>query len=211
MRLAAALLAFTLSALALPKKKATSAPEAAGVVAPEIGVTVNTPVPSLSARDLKGEAVSLDQLFAQGPTLLVFYRGGWCPYCNHQMYALSQAAPDFAAAGVKLAAISVDKPDAASLTQASWSIPFPVLSDSELAVHEAFKVVFHVDAETRDKYKGWGIDLEAASGRTDGAIAVPSMFLVKDGAVAWAHTDPAYKVRPTPEQVLASLKAAGLP
>lgn len=209
--LALALL-LTPPALAAPRSKATSAPAAVGVVAEGEGIAVGTAVPKgLQAQDLRGAAVGLDALLAEGPTLLVFYRGGWCPYCNHQMYTLAQAAPAFEAAGVRLVALSVDKPQEGALTQKSWDIPFPVLSDSDLTVHEAFDVVFPIDANTQARYKRIGIDLERASGRTDGKVAVPSMFLVKEGAVAWAHTDPAYKVRPTPEQVLQALKEAELP
>lgn len=201
--------------LALPstalaaKKKATKAPKTAGTLAAGIGLSPGTAVPALEAQDLTGQTVALDTLFAEGPTLLVFYRGGWCPYCNHQLYSLAGAHPDFAEAGVRIAVISVDTPDQASLTHAEWTLPFPALSDSGLAVHEAFQVVFQLDEKTQAKYAQWGLDLEGHSGRTDGKIAVPAMFLVKDGKVAWAHTDPDYKVRPSPEQVLAALKRAG--
>jgi peroxiredoxin len=122
---------------------------------------------------------------------------------------MSGAWADFQAAGLGVVAVSVDKPEAASTTQASWEIPFPVLSDTSLAAHKAFNVVSHVDAATQLKYRGYGIDLEAASGRTDAAIAVPSLFLVVEGRVAWAHVDPAYKVRPDPAQALSAMRAAG--
>jgi peroxiredoxin len=205
-------LGLSLQAHAAPRVKPTTAPARAGVVAEGTGLTAGAPAPrGLAAHDLSGAPVALDALLAEGPTLLVFYRGGWCPYCNHQLHALSQAAPRFEAAGVRVVALSVDKPQEGALTQKSWEIPFPVLSDSALAVHEAFGVVFAIDADTRARYQRIGIDLERSSGRTDGKVAVPSMFLVKDGAVAWAHVDPAYKVRPTPEQVLAALAGAGLP
>lgn len=210
-----ALLALVVSlstpALAAPRKQATTATasDAVGTRPDDVGLAVGAPAPTgLRAQNMGGETVVLDDLFAMGPTLVAFYRGGWCPYCSHQLWSLSQAAPEFASRGVSLVALSVDKPDQAKVTAASWEIPFPVLSDSALAVHEAFGVVFRVDEATQETYRGWGIDLEAASGRTDGAIAVPSLFRVQDGAIAWAHADPSYKVRSDPEQVLAALPTA---
>lgn len=208
MRAAALAVLFSLATLAAPREKATTAPPAAGVQAAGVGLPVGSRAPAgLQARDPAGAPVALDALLGQGPTLLVFYRGGWCPYCNHQLHALAQAAPRFEAAGVRIVAISVDKPQEAAGTQAGWEIPFPVLSDPDLAAHGAFGVVSRVDADTQSRYRKMGIDLERASGRTDGAVAVPSMFLVKDGAVAWAHADPDYRVRPTPGQVLTALAA----
>ena len=37
-------------------------------------------------------------------TLVVFYRGGWCPYCNFQIRELSQSHEKFEALGVSLVA-----------------------------------------------------------------------------------------------------------
>ena len=197
-----------LAALAAPRQKPTTAPVLAGVLAEGVGLAVGKQAPAgLQARDLQGAPVALDALFTLGPTLLVFYRGGWCPYCNHQLHELAQAAEGFEAAGVRLVAISVDQPRESALSQRSWEIPFPVLSDSGLSVHEAFDVVHRIDESTQARYRKMGIDLERASGRDDGAVAVPSMFLVKDGAVAWSHTDPDYRVRPTPAQVRVALAA----
>jgi len=207
-----ALIALLAAALASPKVKAPAPAQTIGLAQQGVGLAVGTPAPTgLMAQNLRSEPVPLDKVFAAGPTLVVFYRGGWCPYCNGQLRDLSLAARRFQAKGVRLVAISVDRPDAAATTQAAWEIPFPVLSDSDLTAHEAFRVVFEVDEATRETYRGWGIDLKAASGRSDGRIAVPAMFLVQGGAVTWSHADPAYKVRPTPDQVLDALSAAGLP
>ena len=199
-----------------PKANAAKAKEPAaevvGRVADGVGLPAGTAAPTgIVTQNLRGEPVPLDKVFAAGPTLVVFYRGGWCPYCNGQLRDLSMAARRFEAKGVRLVAVSVDRPDAAATTQASWQIPFPVLSDADLSAHTAFRVVFEIDPATRERYAGAGIDLAGASGRTDGRVAVPSMFLVQDGAVTWSHADPAYKVRPSPEQVLDALTAAGLP
>jgi peroxiredoxin len=206
MRAAALAVLLSLTGHAAPREKPTRAPTGVGTQPEGVGIAVGVRAPTgLQARDLLGAPAALDALFAQGPTLVVFYRGGWCPYCNHQMHELAQSAPRFEAAGVRLLALSVDQPREGTLTQKSWDIPFPVLSDSDLTVHRAFDVVHTVDATTQARYRSMGIDLERASGRTDGAVAVPSMFLVKEGAVAWAHVDPDYKVRPTPAQVLEAL------
>lgn len=206
------LLALLAATLAAPRAKAPGVPEAVGVIEAGVGLPVGAPAPTgLEARNLRGEGVPLDKVFSSGPVLVVFYRGGWCPYCNGQLRDLAGAARRFQARGIRILALSVDTPDHAATTQASWEIPFPVLSDSDLTVHAGFRVVSQVDPDTRARYAASGLDLPAHSGRTDGEVAVPSLFLVQDGRIAWAHADPAYKVRPSPQQVLDALAAAGLP
>ena len=89
-----------------------------------------------------------------------------------------------------------------------------MLSDPELKAHQAFNVALEVDAATRALYKGYGIDLEAWSGKDHHTIAVPSMFLVDSTrTVRWAHADMDYKTRPSALAVLGAVKTwlKGLP
>jgi len=172
----------------------------------DFGLAIGAPAPDARVFEADGKEVSLAALYARGPTLIVFYRGGWCPFCNTQLHALAEANGDFTGRGVSLVAISVDKADEASKTRASWTIPFAVLADPLLAAHDAFRVTRVVDASELEKLRGFGIDLEQASGQTHHKIAVPSIFLVAlaDGqpVVRWAHVDPEYKVRPSVAQLL---------
>ena len=138
----------------------------------------------------------------------MFYRGGWCPFCNFQIRALAEGAPQFAARGLTLVAVSVDEPDAGARTRALYSLPFPVLSDPDLAFIDGFHVANKVGDAELARLKGFGMDLEASSGRTHHVIAIPSMFLIdKTGVVRWAHSEPDYKTRPSVTQILAALDA----
>lgn len=181
----------------------TTADDALGVVPTDLGVEVGTPAPDATVADAEGKPVALKDLYARGPQLVVFYRGGWCPFCNTQMRALSESFAELGKLGVGVIAISVDRVDEAAKTSASWSIPFPVLSDPDLVAHKAFRVTHEVPAAEFAKLSGYGIDLEKASGRAHHTIAVPSLFLVDAaGVVRWAHADPDYKVRPSVPQIL---------
>ena len=180
-----------------------------GTLAPNTGVPVGTKAPSLTAVDLNGRTVTLSSFYAKGPVLLVFYRGGWCPYCNTEIHALTAAYPEFKKRGVTPVALSVDKPEAEAKMKATYSIPFPVLSDSSAAILEAFHVVNQVDAPMAAKLKGYGVDLESYSGQTHHKIAIPALFLIdRQGVVRWAHSDPEYTVRPTVAQILSAVDAA---
>jgi peroxiredoxin len=175
-----------------------------GTVPAGLGLKVGDKAPTLSLDSVTGGQQSLGDLYAQGPTFVVFYRGGWCPFCNLQIHELSNAAPEFAKRGLRLVAISVDVPTQEAMTQAKHGVPFPMLSDPKLKAHQAFHVV-HTAGEGEQKVlAGFGIDLQKFSGETHKSFAVPSMFLVdKQGVVRWEHADEDFKTRPTAKQMLA--------
>lgn len=174
-----------------------------------IGVSPGQPAPDAGLRDSAGRAVRLRALVEQGPLLLVFYRGGWCPYCNSQIHDLATAYPDYRQRGVTPVAISVDGIEESAKTQATYAIPFPVLSDPDLSAHRAYRVLDEVGAEEFARLQGFGIDLERASGRSHHVIAVPAIFLIDgEGTIRWAHADVNYKRRPSTAQILAAIDAS---
>jgi peroxiredoxin len=183
-----------------------------GVLAPGTGIPVGQKVPDVHARDLDGNDVALSSLYAKGPILLAFYRGGWCPYCSTENHTLATAYPQYQKRGVTPVTVSVEKPDVEAKTKATYAIPFPVLSDTDAAMLEAFHVVNKVDGDTLAKMKGFGVDLESYSGKTHHEIAIPSLFLIdRTGVVRWAHSDPDFKVRPSTAQILAAIDRANAP
>lgn len=172
----------------------------------DTGIAVGKKVPAFSVVTHKGESMALSRLLGQAPIMVVFYRGGWCPYCNTQIRQLTEAWPEFERRGVTPVLISADKPDASAMAQATYEIPFPVLSDPDLKAHEAFDVVVQIDDATAKKYRGYGIVLEDWSGRDHHKIAAPGVFLLDgNGIVQWAHVSEDYKTRPSVEQLLAVL------
>jgi hypothetical protein len=49
--------------------------------------------PPLSLPDQLGRPIDLATLAAEGPLVVTFYRGGWCPYCNLELRAYQKALP----------------------------------------------------------------------------------------------------------------------
>ena len=201
------------AAPAAPTFKESNAPpeDRVGILAPNTGIPKGQRVPDVHALDLDGKDVALASLYAKGPILLAFYRGGWCPYCSGEIHGLTVAFPEYQRRGVTPVAVSVDKPDAEAKTTATFAIPFPVLSDSDAAIIEAFHVVKKVQDDEFTKMKGFGVDLETYSGKAHHEMAIPALFLIdRTGLVRWAHSDPDFKVRPTTAQILAAIDAAHL-
>ncbi|MCG8317848.1 MAG: peroxiredoxin family protein [Pseudomonadales bacterium] len=143
-----------------------TAEKALGTLAEGTGLKVGTKISNFKSHDHLGKPISFEQLKNQAPLMIVFYRGGWCPYCNLQIRQLTNAWSEFQKRNVTPVLISADKPDGAALAANTYEIPFPVLADPNLTVHDLFNVTMKVDDKLIPKYKEYGIDLEAWSGKT---------------------------------------------
>lgn len=196
-------------AVSEPKEVARPAEDQFGHLPEDVGVSVGTQVPDFTVKSAGGKSVALADLVSGRPTVVFFYRGGWCPYCNFQVREFQQNAQLFEDAGIGITAISVDQPDGSLAAKRAYEITYPILSDPDLKAHRAFNVAMEIDAATRTLYKGYGIDLEQWSGRDHHTIAVPSVFVIDETrTVRWAHADLDYKTRPSALHVLGAAKTA---
>ncbi len=164
-------------------------------------------IPDITLKNAQGKDVKLSSLHQNGPVVLVFFRGGWCPICTRHTGALIKAHPQIKELGAELVGISPDSTESSKENVAKNTIPFPILSDADVAAAKAFGLAFRVDDETLKKYKGFGIDLEKASGQQHHALPVPAVFIVdKTGKIAFAHSDPDYRQRLDTERIVSELK-----
>lgn len=165
-------------------------------------------LPEAWLNDLEGAKKNLANLAAEGPVVLVVYRGGWCPYCNTQLQALAEARPELEALGYELIALSPDKPAKLKESIEEYEIDYTLLSDARAEAAKALGIAFKVDDDTVTKYKGYGIDLEEASGHDHHILPVPTVVIARTGGeVGFVFSDPDYKVRLSNEDLLAAAKA----
>ena len=100
-------------------------------------------------------------------------------------------------------AISPDRPASLSRSLEIEGLGYTLYSDSSLTAARAFGIAFQLDDAEVSKYKGYGIDLEAASGHSHHQLPVPSVFLVEaGGAIRWVYSNPDYRVRPDNAKIL---------
>ncbi|MFP4106953.1 MAG: peroxiredoxin-like family protein [Phycisphaerae bacterium] len=136
-------------------------------------IGVGEKVPDATVRTPDGKRVSLRSQVSQQPSVIVFHRGGWCIYCNRHLAALQEIEEDLRRLGCQLLAISPDRPAELRKTQTKQRTKFPLYSDSDLDAISAFRPGFVVDRKTRDAYRGYGIDLQSASGEDHHVVPVP--------------------------------------
>ncbi|MCG8527721.1 MAG: AhpC/TSA family protein [Opitutales bacterium] len=166
-----------------------------------------TSVPSGEVQTVEGDSALLTDLFGKGRSILIFYRGGWCPYCNKHLDDLQKYEQDLIKLGYKVVAFSPDKP--AKLAQVVDDESYYTLySDSEMEAAKGFGVAYQVDAPMISMLKKYKIDLIEASGKKHQQLPVPAVFIIDDGVVEFTYVNPDYKTRLSGEVLLAAAKFA---
>ena len=109
---------------------------------------VGNSIPALTLKNSQDEKVSLSSLHADGPVVIMFFRSSWCPFCTRHTQELIKAMPKIKELGAQLVAISPDNVESSIGNVEKNAIPFPVLSDSNVAAARAFGLAFKVDDTT---------------------------------------------------------------
>ena len=164
--------------------------------------------PAIVLTNANGETVDVASFLKKGPVIVTFYRGGWCPYCNLELKAYQEILPEIAAAGACLVAISPEKPDDALSTAEKNALSFEVLSDIGQKVGRAFGLVYSFTDELKSAYRGFNLDIPAHNGTPEEwALPVSATYVIdRDGVIIYAYTDPDYRDRADPRDVLAAIR-----
>jgi peroxiredoxin len=174
-----------------------TAPMAAGVPQKANDVkplAVGSKAPSFVVRNPDGSDRRFEASAYKKPAVFIFYRGGWCPYCNGHLKALKAAERELLKMGYDLYFLSADKPEILFSSLKEPDIKYTLLSDARM---------------TYKKYQGYGIDLEQASGEKHHELPVPAVFIVdRSGVVRFAHANADYTKRLENAPLLAAAKAA---
>ncbi len=154
-----------------------------------------------------GKPTTLKDQVGGKPAILVFYRGGWCPFCNKHLSDLRLIQKDVEKLGYQMIAITPDLPANFAETRTKDQLDMKVLSDNKADAMIAFGIGFKLSDELFAKYKGFGVDLEKRTGETNHALPVPALFIIDaEGVVQFSYVHPDYKVRVPASVVLEAAK-----
>ncbi|HEY9178786.1 MAG TPA: peroxiredoxin-like family protein [Flavipsychrobacter sp.] len=176
-------------------------PETAEDICP---ILIGEKIPDITLVNTDNQQASITGLLKEQPTVLIFYRGGWCPYCNAHLAEIADIEQEIIAAGYKVIAISPDAPDKLNLTVDKKELKYTLLSDSEGKLSAAMGIAFKApDSKWKtnqlQKYSG---------GKNPGFLPVPSVFVFnKKGEVMFEHIDPNYRQRLDGKLLMAVLNA----
>ncbi|MGK6353449.1 peroxiredoxin-like family protein [Parapedobacter sp. DT-150] len=148
-------------------------------------------IPMLTIKDPSGMDFDLNKAVSEKPTVLVFYRGGWCPFCNLQLSSLQDILPELEKTGYQLIAISTDAPEGLMEATAKGELGYQLLSDADLNASKRFGIAYKAPQNYWDmlpKTTG-GMDVDLL-------LPVPSVFILdKKGVIRFEYINPDFKQR----------------
>ena len=138
---------------------------------------------------------------------MIFYRGGWCPFCNRDLKNWQQALPEFRDAGAHVVAISMESPEHAIETAQDNNLDYTVLVDETGDVVKAFRLGFELEESTKNRYKGFGIDLASHNATGEWVLPAPAVYVVDTrGVIRYASANWDYKDRAGYQEALEAVK-----
>lgn len=160
-------------------------------------------------KDADANVVSSADLLRDGPLIISFYRGAWCPYCNMELQALEGVLPAYRSAGANLVAISPQTAANSRKSIRNNKLSFQILSDPGNELAARFGLRHTLPDYLIELYKAMKNDLPAFNGDPSWSLPMPARYVVRqDGLICYAEVNADYTRRPEPEEVLAVLQNA---
>jgi peroxiredoxin len=173
-------------------------PKIATDIAP---LLIGEKVPNPILKSPENQDISISDLIKKKKAVLVFYRGGWCPYCNLHLSALAEAEKQILDLGYQIIAISPDSPENIKITKEKDKVKYTLLSDSKGELIKAVGIAF----EAPENYKSI-INVHSNNLNTS-FLPVPSVFVVDTNSdILFEYVSPDFKHRISAELLVSVLK-----
>jgi peroxiredoxin len=178
---------------------------------PSGAITVGDSLEPFTLSDATGAPVTLDQLIEAGPAVIVFYRGGWCPYCNLALRTYQrELLPELTAFGARLVAISPQSPDQSLSTAEKAGLGFTVLSDPASRLARQIGISFQQADEVLGAQRKLGLDLAQVNAEGSTELPRPTVLVVDENrTVRFVDVQPDYTARTEVADILAALASLG--
>jgi len=175
---------------------------------PVPGLKMGSKAPDFVLSNAFGKKIKLYEQLEEGPVVLTFYRGAWCPFCNIELNALQGSLPYFNKYNASLIAVTPQKPDKSKEQLEKAEYTFEVLSDLDNSVMKSYNLYFEVSQELHELYKNeFKFDITDYNGKDRLGLPVPGTFVIdQDGIIQAAYAKTDYKMRMEPEDIINSLK-----
>ena len=174
---------------------------------PDVTTAPGDRMPDGSLLDVAGQPTTLAQALGSRPGVIVFYRGGWCPYCNIALRAYqAQLVPALAEQGIPLVAISPQTPDGSLSTQETKELTFTVLSDPGSQIAGELGILTAPSDGARAAQLQLGLDLTKVNADGTTTLTMPAVVIVDaEGVIRWIDVHADYTTRTEPAEILQAL------
>ena len=147
-------------------------------------------IPPTNLLSMENGKILTADLFKEKPTVLLFYRGGWCPYCNAHLAAVGEITEEIERLGYQILAVSPDSPENLNKSMEDQQLDYQLFSDTEGVLTKTMGLAF----KSPDKYASMLSDY--SGGGNTGFLPVPALFIVdREGTILFEYISPDYKNR----------------
>jgi len=166
--------------------------------------------PDFLLPDAHGRLHSSEHLRGEGPLVVSFYRGGWCPFCNAELRALQATKAEFDSLKANLVVLSPETSDLPRQLKRQLNLDLTMLADVDHGVAISYGVLFRVPEETKAHYAGKGYDFGRRHGLTEWMLPIPATFVIdQNGVVRGAFVEPDFTIRQEPSDILNNVRQLG--
>lgn len=177
----------------------TELPKSATEIAP---LLIGEKIPSVSLKTVENKLVNLQDLFAKQKTIVLVYRGGWCPYCNAHLAAIGEVEEDLLALGYQIIAISPDAPENLKSTDEKQKLNYMLLSDSDGLFSKSVGIAFQAPENYKKTIS------KGSLGINKSFLPVPALFILnKNAEIEFEYLTPNFKTRISTELLIAVAQA----
>ncbi|MCC5928714.1 MAG: AhpC/TSA family protein [Cyclobacteriaceae bacterium] len=161
------------------------------------GLNIGDVIDNFQATDQYGKTFDLYHKLQEGPLVIVFYRGQWCPVCNRHLSILQDSLQFIFAHGAGLIAVSPEKTEYLEMTAKITHAEYPLLHDNGYKISKTFDVAFVPNKATSTMYNSaLKADLKNAHSDKTQQLPIPATYILsKEGKIVWRHFNPDYKQR----------------
>jgi peroxiredoxin len=154
-------------------------------------------IPNTPLQDVNGKTIETNDILNK-KTVLIVYRGGWCPYCNSQLSDMQEIEKQIIDLGYQIVAVSPDAPKFLKQTQEKEKLQYLLYSDSEGIFAQALGVAFKREKPKLEKY---------SEGKNPGFLPVPTVYVINNSKeIEFMYINPKYSQRLKGDLLLAVLK-----
>jgi peroxiredoxin len=165
-------------------------------------------VPNVTLKTDFGKPINLQQLVESKPSVLIFYRGGWCPFCSRQLSGLMEVQQQIIDLGYQIIAISPDSPERMQQQKFDDNFQLVRLSDTEFKAIRAFGLAYELEESMvttlQQRNKAEVVRIEGK-----GVLPVPAVFVTNTaGLITFQYVNPNYRERIDPKLLFTAARIA---
>ncbi len=147
------------------------------------GLAVGTNAPDFTAKDQFGKSISLNQSLKNGPVIVVFYRGYWCPNCMRALKSIQDSLTQLSSKKATVIAVSPETKEGIAKSAKNSKATYSLVSDEGLKILKAYDVAFAITKDMDDIHKQYNIDVEGNNGKNGNILPRPAAFVINTNGV----------------------------